>query len=279
MVEKEVEVFQVDNELVKDAYQKLDNYLIENNELKKHLNICTVYFSSNYIYFSNNSAAFKKSIVEKNNYEWYNLRNPNATKHIFIRDIFKQWYLHGINSRINSIELLVDFLKKETNGYETTFIGSSAGGFAAVLLGSILNVKKIYGFNNQFYLTDLLENSNESMNPLIFREQDNIKISKYFNKSKWDINQFNKVKDLKMNVISVNTSIHGIPLLKNNLTSLFLLKEADLLKLTKTKLNPILFSFKIVGVVKTIGFLFQLLPNAFRRWLYNPLIKKIRKNR
>jgi hypothetical protein len=82
-----------------------------------------------------------------------------------------------------------------------------------------------------------------------------------------------------MNVISVNTSIHGIPLLKNNLTSLFLLKEADLLKLTKTKLNPILFSFKIVGVVKTIGFLFQLLPNAFRRWLYNPLIKKIRKNR
>ena len=55
-------------------------------------------------------------IVEKNFFEWYNLRIEKAYKHIFVRDVFKQWYLSGINQSIDSPERLIEFLKNETDG-------------------------------------------------------------------------------------------------------------------------------------------------------------------
>jgi len=283
-------VFQTDSKCVNNAYQNLDNYLIE-NDTKDNTNICAVYFSSNYVYFPNTEANFNKSIVVGNKFEWYNLRHPKARKHIFIRDIKKQWYLHGINSKIDSLELLAKFIEKEIQGFETYFIGSSAGGYAAVLLGSMLNVKRIYSFNNQFYLTDLLKTSTSLVDPIIFREQFNSKISKFFNiksyisnpssiyyfhsnKSKWDLRQYEEVKDLKMNVISINTKIHGVPLLKNNLNYIFLMGTNELKGISNKVLNPIFFSIRILGLVKTLIYLLGILPNAFLR-IYNPLKKKL----
>lgn len=292
MAEEKIKVFQVDDSIVKNAYENLDNYLIERDNSKQNLNICTVYFSSNYIYFPNNKNAFKKSIIDKNRFEWYNIRNQNATKHIFIRDIHKQWYLYGINSEINSIEKVIAFLAEETEGYKTYFVGSSAGGYASVLMGSLLGVDRIYSYNSQFFLTDLLENSSEIVDPILFREKENSQISKYYkiksyisdplkifyfhsNKSKWDVSQKKEIEDLGINIISVNTSIHGIPILKNNLKHVFLLNQKELANLTKAKLHPINFSFKIVGFRKTILFLMKLTPNAFKRWILNPIIKKM----
>ncbi len=288
-------VFQVDSPVVKKAYQELDNYLvIEDDDIKSSSKVCAVYFSSNYIYFPNIKSNFEKEIIEKNRFEWWNLRHPKATKHIFVRDIHKQWYLHGINSRVNSLETLSVLLKEKINGFETYFIGSSAGGYAAVLLGSLLQVKRIYTFNNQFFLTDLLDKSEESIDPIVFREQHNHVINKFYNikpfitkpsiiyyfysnKSNWDIQQFKEVKELNMNVISVNTSIHGIPLLKNNLTTLFSFSEKELMELTKYKLDPIRTSIKIIGLKSTLIYMLKLVPNAYRRWVYNPIYNITRK--
>lgn len=282
-------VFQVDSAIVQKA-RALDNYLIIEEESNSEENpICAVYFASNYIYYPNTNESFKKAILDKNRFEWWNLKHSKATKHIFIRDIYKQWYLHGINNKLNSIEKLADFLKNEIKGYTAYFIGSSAGGYASVLLGGLLNVDRVYAFNNQFYLHDLLETSAAAVDPIIFREQNNPKINKYYtikefitepqnvyyfhsNRSDWDVRQFRSVQDLKMNVVSVNTNIHGIPLLKNNLITLFSLDLPELQKLSAKPLNPIKFSIKIIGFFETLLFLFKLLPNAYNRWLYNPII-------
>ena len=79
-----------------------------------------------------------------------------------------------------------------------------------------------------------------------------------------------------MNVISVNTKIHGIPFLKNNLIPLFSMDKADLKELTRKSLKPIKFSIKIIGLTQTLLILLKLIPNAYNRWVYNPLVNKLK---
>jgi hypothetical protein len=293
MDEKVTTVFQVDSPIINEA-RVLDNYLIVHDEIEKdNLKTCAVYFSSNYIYFPNSEESVKKDIFEKNRYEWWNLRYPKASKHIFIRDVYKQWYLHGINTKLNSLEKLAEFLKEATKGYDCIFIGSSAGGYAAVLLGSMLRVNKIYAFNNQFFLTDLLEKSNGTIDPLIFREANNPAISKFYNikpyikdptsifyfhsnKSEWDVRQLKEVIDLKINTISVKTNVHGIPFLKNNLVPLFNFSERKLKMLIGKELSPILFSIKIVGLWKSFGFIISIIPQIYKRMILIPIKNKFR---
>ena len=44
-----------------------------------------------------------------------------------------------------------------------------------------------------------------------------------------------------------------------------------------TLINPLLFSIRLVGVKKTLIYLITLIPAAFKRWLYNPIISYINK--
>lgn len=291
---KTVPVFQVDSAIVQEAYTSMDNYLICYDQQKQGLNTCAVYFSSNYIYFPNNTETFKKEIIEKNKFEWFSQRYPSANKHIFIRDIFKQWYLKGINKNLNSIESLADFLKEELAGYTSVFIGSSSGGFMAVLLGSLLQVDRVYTFNGQFFLTDLLESSSPMVDPILFQERSNPEVFKYYkikdylknperiyyfysSKSDWDIKQCSEILDTGIHVIAVNSGIHGIPFLTHNLKGLFSLNKKELKLLKASIINPIWFSIQLVGVLKTFVFLFKILPNAYKRWIYNPIYKLLKR--
>ena len=97
-------VFQTDSDIVRNVYDTQHNYLIEYNEQCKDKTYCAVYFCSNDLYYPNVEDIFRKRIVEKNFFEWYNLRIEKAYKHIFVRDVFKQWYLSGINQSIDSPE-------------------------------------------------------------------------------------------------------------------------------------------------------------------------------
>ena len=108
-------VFQTDSDIVRNVYDTQHNYLIEYNEQCKDKTYCAVYFCSNDLYYPNVEDIFRKRIVEKNFFEWYNLRIEKAYKHIFVRDVFKQWYLSGINQSIDSPERLIEFLKNETD--------------------------------------------------------------------------------------------------------------------------------------------------------------------
>lgn len=266
-------VFQTDSDIVRKALNE-PNYLIEYSETNQNSEYCIIYFSSNNIYFPNTEAVFHDTIIKKNKYEWYGTRIKKGAKHIFIRDIQKQWYLNGINSEINTVEKLTDFLKKETEGYKTIMVGSSAGGYAAVLLGSLLNSEFVLSFNGQFQIYDLLETSNEAIDPIIFREKNNSAINQYFslkkliyipsiiyyfysNKSSWDLTNKRHVENIDINIISFNTSNHGIPFLRSALPFVLNTSIKKLNSWNKRIFNPILFSIKYGGLFATFNMLYK----------------------
>ncbi len=266
-------VFQADSYEVNQYYDNHPNYLIDyttaldNTEFK----YCILYFSSHDIYYPNSAEAFHSKLVAKNRFEWFGTRINKGSKHIFLRDIKKQWYLTGINKELNSIEKVLEYLKSETKGYRIITIGSSAGGYAAVLFGQLLNAETIFSFNGQFMLSDLLFSSNEKLNPIIFREQSNPHINQYYslikhithpqnifyffsNGSTWDLMQFNHIKKLKINCYSFKTKHHGIPFLKIALPKVLNLSKLDLLKLGH-KLSSIRFSIQMVGYINCAVFI------------------------
>lgn len=270
-------MFQINSEIVRSVYINQQNYKIEyNNSCKK--NICAIYFSSNDIYYPNNEEIFRKRIVEKNFFEWYNTR-INARKHIFLRDIFKQWYLEGINAELDSPEKIFEWLKRETEGYEVVTVGSSAGGYSAVLYGSLLKAQKVIAFNAQFSLKAIADESGEKCNPLVYKYK-NTDRSKYFelkDKISDSVNYFYflsvgcendmlqatklftpPIPPKSFNCLRFNTAHHGIPFLKVALVKVLNMGEKDLKGFSKKKNHPIWFTIRMVGVRKTItGFVLQ----------------------
>lgn len=274
-------VFQTDSEIVNKAYQEQNNFLIEFND-KGDKEWCAIYFCSNDIYYPNTEDIFRKRILEKNFFEWYHSRINKAYKHIFIRDIFKQWYLNGINKDLNSPQKLIDFLKKETEGYKVITIGSSAGGYAAILYGSFINTQYILAFNPQFELQSLIKRSSEAINPLLFRIKDERKqyfdIKKfterqikifyfYSNVSKWDVEQNNHLAQETPTLyrISFHTKHHGIPFLKIALSQVINLTPLQLEQLSETVHSPIGFTIQIVGIRKTFLGLYKQIKQAYSK--------------
>jgi hypothetical protein len=274
-------IFQIDSDAVQDAYNKRDNFLIEETDGLDAEKYCCIYFSSNDIYFPNNETVFTQRITESNFFEWYGTRVRKANKHIFLRDVFKQWYLTGINREINSPERLLNFLKAETAGFKIITVGSSAGGYAAALYGWLLNAEYVLAFNAQFEIRSLLGSSTPEIDPLVFRNQHN-ELSRYFdllnfsnsavkvfyfysNRSRIDLVQANHIgKSSSVQLIPFQTSHHGIPFLKCNLPIVINFSVAELEKMTKQSHHPLFFSIQCVGILKTIS------------GLYAQVIKKIR---
>jgi len=157
------EVFQVDHPLVRQAYRGDNHKIVFDDTRPKE--ICALYFSSNNIYFPNDESVFRKRIVEADAYEWYRTRVRAAHKHVFLRDVFKQWYLTGLNDKVSTPEALLEFLRAQTEGYRVVALGSSAGGYAAVLYGSLLGAERILSFNGQMELDSLLASSVPEINP------------------------------------------------------------------------------------------------------------------
>lgn len=268
-------VFQTDSKIVNDIYSNKDNYNIEFDHSNKN-NYCVLYFSSNFIYFPNNAESFTKSIVEENRYEWTNQKFIFAHKHIFLRDIKKQWYLTGVNHKLNSPSSLLEFLKSETANYKIITIGSSAGGYAAVLYGQLLNAEKTYCFNAQFELLSLLKNSNESIDPIIFRHRQDVCLLPYYDLrnfihnpssvyyfislySSWDNSEYDHVKDLGMKTILFKTAHHGVPFPRVALKKLFESNFDEIYHIINKPINPIIFSIQIVGFFSTFSFLLKVI--------------------
>lgn len=268
---KDSYVFQVDSELVNSVYTDHDNYLIESSSeqavgQKKY---CAIYFSSNNIYYPNTEAEFNHAIVTKNRFEWYGTRIEKAVKHIFLRDVFKQWYLKGVNAKMNHPDALLAFLKKETQGFDIITLGSSSGGFAAVYYGQLLGAETTYSFNGQFEVDSLLTKSSKEVDPILFRNQNDTKLRTYYdiakfitapssifyfrsNKSEWDVEQYTHIKELELNIFSFNTSHHGIPFAKTALPKVLNLDLNSIKKFRNRQMSPVLFSFQVAGFKQTI---------------------------
>lgn len=282
--------FQVDSEIVKKAFDELPNFKIEIGGGKTTVNQCVIYFTGNSLYFPNDEKAFRYSVLEHDYYEWKNLKFPNVKKHIFVRDIFKQWYLGGINSQLNSAEKVAEFLRKETEGMEVITVGSSAGGYAAILFGDMLGAKRVYAFSPRIEMMSLFDTP-PTRTPLVHRLKDtdrrkymdlgtllNFKDTDVYcfcpTDSSMDIIQYARMNETglinnpKFHLLRFNTSKHGVPFPKVALPYIFRLPESKLEALFSTGkvVNPLMFSVKMAGVFRTVA--------GVSKQLYHGYIKK-----
>lgn len=69
---------------------------------------------------------------------------------IFVRDIYKTFYVKGINHDVSSIDALLELLEEKTAGYQIVTCGNSAGGYMAVIAGKHLSADRIFSFGGQW---------------------------------------------------------------------------------------------------------------------------------
>lgn len=78
---------------------------------------------------------------------------PTIDQHFYI-DAHQTWYHKGIPDISNDIESTADYLRNQIVAYEhVIFIGVSAGGYAAILFGSLLSVSTVISFVPQTILS------------------------------------------------------------------------------------------------------------------------------
>ncbi len=267
---------QFDIPLMHEVYQTHPNYEIANLNPKSKR--CIIFFSSNGLYSPNSLNTFRREVVEKNRFEWRRNIPASIGKAIFVRDVAKQWYLEGINRSIDSVVKLKDFLQKETEGYQVSCIGSSAGGYAASLLGALLKAEQIFCFSAQFSLESILENPKQrARNPTLVKYENDALVKQYYRidnilrdsqvpvfyfypaMAESDKKQSLYVKNLS-NVYSFafKQSVHGRTCYLVNLPSLLNRSVDDMLglhqELGNKLISPFLFSLKISGLEKTLKY-------------------------
>lgn len=220
-------------------------------------NQCIIYFSSNGVYFPYTEDVFKKMIIEDDRYEWFQ-RDPfkEVAKTIFIRDIFLNWYMNGISYTIDSPEKLLDFLKKETNGYEVITVGASSGGYAALAFGLLLKATRIFSFAPQINLSDMpvknIEDFKQSIffdiKPLLIRNI-NTEIFWFFSGyNEMDLKQYKLIEknDIKgLNVLKYKSYHHGIPF-PTFIIGLVLINPDTLKKWGNKIIHPKLFAWNMI---------------------------------
>jgi len=132
--------------------------------------ICYVFFSGHGIYFPNTEECFKQRIVVEDRFEWQALSRSLPGRHIFVRDVYKQWYIKGVSSEISDDHKLEEFLRESVRAHrEIIFVGSSAGGYSALRFGLKLGVSRVFTFSGQFDLSLICEDvCSRARNPLLF---------------------------------------------------------------------------------------------------------------
>ncbi len=184
MPEENINVHHTQKAIVQHCYQDLPNYLIEVNA-DSDTDICAIYFSSNGIdAMCEDDNDFEEIIVRKNRFEWKKNRIQIAKKHIFIRDVFKEYYVEGINKDLNTCDKLLEFLRSETKNMKVITVGSSSGGYAAILFGILLKAEAVFSFTGQFSLYHISLQSNPKRdpdhNPLLYKHLNDPVYSKYY---------------------------------------------------------------------------------------------------
>ena len=106
----------------------------------------------NYKLISNNS---KKLIIAFTSrgpmrFQHVNLLRDCKSDRLYVRDVSDAWYNKGLKFLTTDIDSTVEYLKNLSKNYsEICCIGSSSGGYAALLFGSLLQAKKILAFSPQ----------------------------------------------------------------------------------------------------------------------------------
>lgn len=127
---------------------------------------CYIFFSSNGLYEENSFEEFDKTMLKGNRYEWKSIavslkKRKGVGKIIYVRDVYKNHYIHGVNSSLSSIEKTVEYLQKHIEASDiVTTVGISSGGYMAVIAGCKLQAKRIFCISGQFDLNKHLTEEN-----------------------------------------------------------------------------------------------------------------------
>ena len=149
-----------DHVLLRNAYSK-DNYRVI--DTPSQTGRCLICFTGNGLFYPNTLGTFKKVIIERDRFEWANLVRDDKIQEyyqriVLVRDIYKQWYVTGINNTYNTTDKLVNKLNEliivQGKRMNITTVGNSAGGYAAVLYGILLGADRIFNFSGQYDLND-----------------------------------------------------------------------------------------------------------------------------
>lgn len=229
-----------------------------------------VYCSSNGIYYPNNDEVFRKRIIEQNKYDWRSNRiKGRFCKHIYIRDILKQWYVEGINSELDTIFKVAEWIRTYAKpNAEFVFLGSSAGGYMSICLASILGGMAFacspqvklrlsdkypalikhnddYEYSKMYDLEDVIKNSKKSSDYFIicgaYNEEDN--------------RQIGSIASLdKCHVIKLKTDLHGVCFFPFNAVDFY--NKREVLKRIAKKGSPVCklsFSIQLSGTIRTVS--------------------------
>lgn len=223
--------------------------------------------------------------MKNDRYEWTSFDLTQFEKIIYIRDLYKSWYVTGINSEIDCIDKLIELIAEETQGYDLVCAGSSAGGYLAIILGCKLNAKYILAFspqvelNNkwcagwnrflQHYKSDPERNQYYNIISII----ENAKTPIYYiypMQSEQDQYQYSFVREYhNVKVFCFNSKRHGVVMLNSSLRKFVSLSQEEVddlyKKYRKKKINRWRFS------IQTIGFM-----DTFKKEFCPKMIKKIK---
>jgi hypothetical protein len=262
---------QFDIPSVLDHYNTDENIEIIHGD--RNSNKCYIFFSSHGIYYPNTEDEFREKIIIENRYEWKKNIPKNYALLIFVRDIQKQWYIHGINKRIYTIPKLEEYLRTLTEGKQIICVGSSAGGFAAVLMGCLLQASHVLCFSGQFSLSNMLDGPEmQHINQLLYHYVNHPDYNQFYDITTWlrkhssvpifyfypsmseqDVLQYKIVKNLSnISSIGIISDAHGIPFRLECLDYLINMKREDLFNLFRNfkgnEIDSEYFAFKVLGI-------------------------------
>lgn len=126
---------------------------------------CYIFFSSNGIDKNISEDKYWEELVEKNKFEWQSIANSlkyhkDLGKIIYVRDIYKKFYIDGININIDTIDKLLDLLNEAVKGYEVTTVGISSGGYLATISAIQLKAERAFCISGQFDIHSHLRDVN-----------------------------------------------------------------------------------------------------------------------
>lgn len=244
-----------------EAY-KGDNYQCIDTGTES--DICYIFFSSNGLYYPDEKEVFEREIICKNRFEWkWVVKHSDILKKagriIYVRDIFKDWYSLGINEEINTIDKTLELLRDLTEGYRIVTIGSSAGGYMAVLAAVRLQALWCINFSGQYRVDTTVQKEYQDLSGMIGSYKGQIF---YFVPicSQQDLEQYELIKGLScIKTFCFTGRKHADTMLTGNMAYVIDKDQEELLRLYKHyvgrkigKVGFLFYSVPISGIIRIV---------------------------
>lgn len=266
-----------------EAYEG-DNYQCVDTGAES--DICYIFFSSNGLYYPDEKEVFDREIIHKDRYEWkwmvlHSDIPKKAGRIIYVRDVFKDWYSRGISSKVNTIEKTLDLLRNLTQGYQVITVGSSAGGYMAVLAAVRLQALWCINFSGQYRVHTAVQKEYQDLYRIIKSYSGQIF---YFVPiySKQDLEQYEYIKDITcIRSFFFKGKKHADTMLTGNISYVIGRNKEELFLLYQEyrdkKIGKIRFLFHTVplsGIVRIVPKEMQgFLQRRFRKYFKNVFLK------